>query len=362
MKHLIPVNLPQNSYEVHVEQGALGNIAELISDVVKGQRIAALSDATVLKIYQDTISNSYKNSKTQLDCIGFSANEANKNYASVEKLYTALLERKYERSDAIIAFGGGVAGDLAGFVAATYLRGVDFIQVPTTLLSMVDASVGGKVGYNNQFGKNLIGAFHQPRKVIIDPVVLKSLPQEEFVSGMAECVKHAMLLGDELFDWTESNAEKLSSGCLDTIAELVAKNVACKAQVVASDEREQGIRALLNFGHTFGHAIESVSGYGKWLHGQAVALGMVAATKAACLEGLCRPELLNKLEELLVAVGLPTHAPLPEIDALFEKMKLDKKVKAGRLRLILPREIGKIEIVDSLQDKTIKEAWSYICD
>ncbi|MCL4135695.1 UNVERIFIED_CONTAM: hypothetical protein GTU68_017532 [Idotea baltica] len=358
--HKIQVPLPNNTYEIHIEAGAINKIPSVLSGLVPGNRIAALCDKLVFELYADAIEAGFSGSNFALDSIDFEASESKKTHATIEKLYSELLDLRYERGDTILAIGGGVAGDLVGFVAATYLRGIPFIQVPTTLLAMVDASVGGKVGYNNSYGKNLIGAFHQPKKVIVDPNTLKTLARDEFISGLAECVKHAVLKDTELFEWTRNNAEKLLALDIATISKLIAKNVEFKAQIVAEDEKESGQRALLNFGHTFGHAIESVAGYGKFLHGQAVSLGMVAASFAAVEANLCEADLLNQLESLLSAVELPIRAEIPDTKSLMEKMKLDKKVNLGKLRLILPRVIGNVEIIDSLSDDIISKAWDYI--
>jgi len=249
---------------------------------------------------------------------------------------------------------------MAGFVAASYLRGVPFVQCPTTLLAMVDASVGGKVGVNVPQGKNLIGAFHQPVAVVIDPLTLQTLPPREVRCGMAECVKHGVIHDGELFDWIAHNLAKIQSLDPTTLTELIARNVAIKAAVVMEDEKESGVRAHLNFGHTFAHAIEATVGYGEIEHGEAVSLGMVAATKLAIDQGRCEADLLPRLGELLERIGLPTAAKLPDIEILMNAMRLDKKVADAKLRLVLPSRMGSVDVVSDTPDDAVIAAWQAI--
>jgi 3-dehydroquinate synthase len=251
---------------------------------------------------------------------------------------------------------------MAGFVAATYLRGVPFVQCPTTLLAMVDASVGGKVGVNVPQGKNLIGAFYQPRAVVIDPRVLKTLDQRQLRCGLAECVKHAMIREPKLFDWIEQNLASLTALDEAVMVELISRNVQIKAAVVTEDEKEAGVRAHLNFGHTFAHAIESTVGYGEIQHGEAVGLGMIAATALAEATGRCSAGLADRLRALLDRVGLPTTAKLPPTQTLIEAMTLDKKVQDDRVRLVLPQKLGEVEIVDDTPADQVARAWSAVRD
>jgi 3-dehydroquinate synthase len=251
-------------------------------------------------------------------------------------------------------------GDTVGFAAATYLRGVPFVNCPTTLLAMVDASVGGKTGVNVPQGKNLVGAFHQPSVVVADPDVLRTLPDRELRCGLAECVKHAVIRDASLLDFIEANAEGLVAREPSLLVELVRRNVEIKAAVVVEDERERGVRAHLNFGHTFGHALEVTSGYGALLHGEAVALGMCAAARAASTMGLCEAAVGERIEGALVALGLEVRAEIATDDALAAAMKLDKKVQDARVRFVLPTRLGSVEVRDDVPERAITEAWSAI--
>ena len=275
-------------------------------------------------------------------------------------LYEVLLSCRLERRSPIVALGGGVTGDMVGFTAATYLRGVPFVQCPTTLLAMVDSSVGGKVGVNVPQGKNLIGAFHQPVVVVADTLALRTLPARELACGLAECIKHAVIRDPSLFAWTRANLRALLSLDTDALAELVASNVAIKAAVVSEDERETGVRAHLNFGHTFAHAIEAMVGYGEILHGEAVALGMLAATTLAASAGICAPELRGELEAVVASAGLPVRARLPADARLLEAMALDKKVSGARIRFVLPTRLGEVQLRDDLEPRAVGAAWASI--
>jgi 3-dehydroquinate synthase len=277
------------------------------------------------------------------------------------ELYDVLLDASLERKSPVIALGGGVVGDTVGFVASTYLRGVPFIQCPTTLLAMVDASVGGKVGVNVPQGKNLVGSFYQPRLVVIDTNTLKTLPARELHCGLAECVKHGVIRDPALFDWIDDNLDAILQLDSETLVQLVEKNVKIKAAVVMEDEKETGTRAHLNFGHTFAHAIEATIGYDAahtWRHGEAVSLGMVAASRLAAEQGYCAASVPRKIVRLLARIGLPVDAPdLPSTDQLMHAMRLDKKVSDGRLRLILPDQLGSVSIVDDAPVEAITNAW-----
>lgn len=287
--------------------------------------------------------------------------EKNKTTTTYLQLLDAMLQAGLERKSPVIALGGGITGDVAGFVAATYLRGVPFIQCPTTLLAMVDASVGGKVGVNTRHGKNLVGAFHQPHAVIVDPETLRTLPDREIRCGLAECVKHAMIRDKSLLDWIDQSLPSITSLESGTMTQLIEKNVQIKANVVMEDEKESGVRAHLNFGHTFAHAIEASNKSSKLLHGEAVSVGMVAATTLACEIGRCRTDVLEKLVSVLTRIGLPTSHP--KIDAneiLLHYMRNDKKVADGKIRLVLPESIGKVFITDEVDESKIAAAWDAV--
>lgn len=356
----VSIQLPHHQYEIIIEPHALDRLGEIVRDVVPHNICAMLADENVFKLYG-------KQAKAALNAAGYSvvigrqpAGENHKTLDTVRELYDVLLEAKLERRSPVVSLGGGVTGDTVGFVAATYLRGVPFIQCPTSLLSMVDASVGGKVGVNVPQGKNLVGAFYQPHAVVIDPLVLSTLPVRGLRCGLAECVKHGMIHDRELFDWTEEKLPELQRLDPDILVELLVRNVKSKARVVEEDEKEQGVRAQLNFGHTFGHAVEQTSGYGVIEHGEAVALGMIAAAKLAENRGICGSEVSERLAHLTRKIGLPVRAKLEPVGQLIEAMKLDKKVSGGRMRLILPRAIGEVIVVDDVREEEVAAAWEAV--
>jgi 3-dehydroquinate synthase len=286
--------------------------------------------------------------------------ERHKQLSTVARIYDALVRADADRASTLVTFGGGVIGDMAGFAAATYLRGMPFVQCPTTLLAMVDSSVGGKTGFNVAEGKNLIGAFHQPVLVVIDPDVLRSLPDRELRCGLAECVKHAVIRDGSLLDWIGDHADAIRAHDPASLAELIRRNVEIKARVVMADERESGERAHLNFGHTFAHAIEATAGYGEIQHGEAVALGMLAATRTAVELGLCDAKLLERLTAVLADLGLATDVRLADEAALEQAMRHDKKVIGDRLRLILPDRSGGVVIRDDVPGDAVRAGWAQI--
>jgi 3-dehydroquinate synthase len=288
--------------------------------------------------------------------------ESQKALAVAARLYDRLVDLRADRATLVVAVGGGVIGDLAGFVAATYNRGLPLLMVPTTLLAMVDSSVGGKVGVNHPRGKNLIGAFHQPAGVWIDTAALASLPDREYRSGLAEVVKYGVILDPELFAWLEQHAAALLAGEPAAVEHVVARCCRLKADVVEKDEREEtGLRAVLNYGHTFAHAFETVGGYGIWLHGEAVAAGMVCASRLAQRRGLIRPEVTQRQAHLLERFGLPT-APQPwPADELLSAMRGDKKSVAGRLRFVLPQRLGTVAIFDDVPDEDVRAVLAETC-
>jgi len=356
----VPVALPHHRYDVVIEPGVLDEL---------GARTRAVAPAPMALLVFDRAleSTQLPRARASLEAAGyetvsvpFPGGEANKTLATVQGLYEVLLERRFERRAPVVALGGGVLGDTVGFAAATYLRGVPFVQCPTTLLAMVDSSVGGKVGVNVPQGKNLVGAFHQPVAVLADPLVLKSLPPRELRCGLAECIKHAVIRAPDLFDWTRSHLPELLALDPESLAELVARNVAIKAAVVIEDEKESGVRAHLNLGHTFGHAIEATVGYGRILHGEAVGLGLLAAATLSAELRVGARELRPRIEEVVGAAGLPRRAELPDDARLFEAMALDKKVAAGKIRFVLPERIGSVVIRDGVAPEAVRAAWGSI--
>ena len=354
----VAIELPHDRYEVRIEPGALGRLGQWVRQVAPHQRAALMVVQTIGETFGQAAQQSLSTADYDVLTVPVPDGEQAKHLQTAHALYDALLEAHMERRSPIVALGGGVITDTVGFVAATYLRGVPLIQCPTTLLAMVDASVGGKVGVNLPQGKNMVGCFYQPRMVVIDPETLTTLPQRELRCGLAECVKHAVIRDADLFDWTEANLDAIFALDPATIVELVRRNVQIKANVVMADEKESGERAHLNFGHTFAQAIEPTQQYGGYHHGEAVALGMVAATRLAVSLGRCEPTVTERLVNLLDRIGLPTQADdLASNDQLLTAMSLDKKVADGRLRFVLPDRLGAVSIVTDVATAHINAAW-----
>ena len=327
------------SYPVLVEPGALERLGELVAERLAGRRTAMIADATVLALYRE---GRLGRVSWEGETLAFPAGERSKTRETWARLTDGLLERGFGRDSGIVALGGGVAGDLAGFVAATYLRGVPCVQVPTTLLAMLDASVGGKTGVDTPQGKNLIGAFHPPVLVVSDPRVLATLPEREYRSGMAEAVKHGLIADRAYFRWIEREAESLLRRDPEVLEHLVRRSVEIKAEVVSGDERETGRRAILNAGHTVAHALERATGYAL-PHGEAVGLGMVAECELAARLGRAAPAVRERVEEVLARLGLPTRLPgAPPAGDLLAAMAADKKNRGARIRFALPVALGEM--------------------
>jgi 3-dehydroquinate synthase len=344
------------AYDVRIEAGLLRQLGEMVRAVAPAPSVGIVTDSNVAPHYLAAAKSSLETAGYRVLSHVIPAGEQHKTLATVSTALDTFLNARVERATPIVALGGGVVGDLGGFVAASLLRGVPFVQVPTTLLATVDASVGGKVGVDHPTGKNLIGAFHQPRLVVTDIATFATLPPREIRAGLAECIKHGVIRDASLFAFIEQQLAGILQNECGAMAELVARNVAIKAAVVAEDPFERGVRALLNFGHTFGHAIETVMGYSGVLHGEAVALGMVAAGRMACRLGRFQQDEVNRLIALIAAAGLPTQWPGLDTEKVFAAMFSDKKVRGGKLRFILPSRIGHAEIVDGVPEEAIREA------
>lgn len=359
----IDLTLPHHRYDIVIEPGCLARIGSLVRGAIPtADKAILVTDEGVEPHHARPVAKAMEADGVETVVAVIPVSEKKKTLGTVRTLYDLMLENKLERGHALVALGGGICGDVAGFAAATYLRGIPFVQCPTSLLAMVDASVGGKTGVNVPQGKNLIGAFHQPARVVIDPEVLATLPERELRCGLAECLKHGMIRDASLFDWIIEHAEQILTLDMPTLTELVQRNVRIKAAVVVADEKEAGERAHLNLGHTFAHAIEATSRFGTtYKHGEAVSLGLVAATVFAVNRKLCRPELLDRVVAGCAAVGLPTAAGHLAPDAvLLRAMAMDKKVRAGKLRLVLPVEMGKVVIVDDATADEVAAAWSAV--
>ncbi|SBS31232.1 3-dehydroquinate synthase [Marinomonas spartinae] len=335
----LTVELGDRSYPIYIGHGIRQQKA-LFDAAIHGKQVMVVTNETIAPLYLDALVN-LLSSDYKVDTCILPDGEAYKNLETYASIMTALLEAKHNRTTTVIALGGGVVGDMAGFAAATYQRGVPFIQVPTTLLSQVDSSVGGKTGVNHPLGKNMIGAFYQPQAVIIDTQTLETLPQRELSAGMSEVIKYGLICDALFFDWLETEIDALMS--LDTvkISEAIYRSCVAKANVVAQDEREGGIRAILNLGHTFGHAIETQMGYGHWLHGEAVAAGCVLAADLSWRMGNITEQDLSRTVNLFRAAKLPVLPPREMTrDNFVAHMALDKKVLDGSLRLVLLETLG----------------------
>jgi len=354
----ININLGEGrSYPVYI--GAdLVNLGKTAKSFPLGEQVLVVSDDCVYRFYGDKVKSSLKENGFDVSTTCVPQGEISKSLFQVEKLYTLCAELKLDRSATILGLGGGVMGDLAGFVASTYLRGINFVLLPTTLLAQVDASVGGKVGVDLPAGKNLVGSFYQPKFVYMDFKTLKTLRPEQIREGLAEIVKCGLIKDEELFCYLEKNVEKLGNLDLDKeVAQfIIERAVRIKARVVEEDEREEkGKRQILNFGHTIGHAIEGATDYKKYAHGEAVSLGMVAAVKISEKLGFITGDLVERLRELLEAIGLPVKMEKVDEDKLWDVLYRDKKVRAGRLNFILPRGIGDVFLTSEVPLGAIKE-------
>ena len=341
------------SYPVYVEAGALARLGELVLQHLPGRRAAMIADASVHELYR---SGRMGAAPWKGETITFASGERSKTRDSWARLTDTLMERGFGRDSGVIALGGGVTGDLAGFVAATYMRGVPYLQVPTSLLAMLDASVGGKTGVDTPQGKNLVGAFHPPVAVIADPQTLATLPDRDYRAGLAEAVKHGLIADRGYFEWMETNATALTSRGLDPLTRLIRRSVEIKAEVVSGDERESGRRAILNAGHTVAHALEQVSGY-ELPHGEAVALGLVVECEIAEQLGVASAGLRKRVAALLGRLGLPGRLP-PSLEwsALFGSMATDKKNRSGQIHFALPTQLGQMYREDGWTTPVAAEA------
>ncbi len=338
----LTVNLGDRSYPIHVGAGLLERAGELLQQAGVRGKVAVVTNPTVAQLYLDPIHEALTNAEFEVTPILLPDGEEHKNLKSLVSIYDRLISERFERKSCVLALGGGVVGDVAGFAAATYLRGVSYVQMPTTLLAQVDSSVGGKTGINHESGKNLIGAFYQPKLVLIDIAVLRTLPQRELVAGLAEVIKYGIIQDPALFQLLEQRMEKLLGSDRELLSQVIAVSCAIKARVVEADEREDDYRAVLNFGHTIGHALEAVTGYRQLLHGEAVAVGMVKALALSVQQGFCDKASFNRAVALVRKTGLPVEIPpgvLPQ--NLIQAMEVDKKVAGGKIKFIMCEGIGK---------------------
>jgi len=337
------VDLGERSYPIAIGQSLLSN-GDLFAPHIAGERVAIVTNTTVGPLYLSRLRQTLEAIGKQVIDIVLPDGEEEKNWASLMRIFDVLLAEKCDRKTTLIALGGGVIGDMTGFAAATFMRGVPFIQVPTTLLAQVDSSVGGKTGINHPLGKNMIGAFYQPQAVIADTATLDTLPPRELSAGLAEVIKHGAIIDAAFFDWIEANIDRLAGRDAGALAHAIRRSCEIKADVVRQDEREGGLRAILNFGHTFGHAIEAGLGYGEWLHGEAVGCGMVMAADLSHRLGYIEKTARDRIAEVVRAAGLPVAAPDLGAARWLELMEVDKKNEGGQIKFILLRPLGKAVI------------------
>jgi len=352
----VRVRLAERSYNVFVEKGALARAADLLPAGLKPTRAFLVSDENVAPLYADAVVGSFKRAGLAVATAVMPPGEREKNLARVEWLYHRMLESGLDRRSLVVALGGGVVGDTAGFAAATFMRGIAVLQIPTTIVAQVDSSVGGKTGVDLGEGKNLVGAFHQPIAVVIDPETLSTLPPREVTAGLAEVVKHGVIRDAAYFARLERLGESLLHMDAETAGEVVLRSVEIKADVVSRDEREEGLRAILNFGHTVGHALEVVTGYSRYLHGEAVSIGMAAAARIAASLRMCGRDVGERIVALSAKVGLPVSPDGVAAADVIASLARDKKAVAGRARFVLPREIGRVEIVDAVEEAVLRKA------
>lgn len=332
------VELGERSYPIHIGAGLLDGLADLLPTLV-GRQILIVTNTTVAPLYLDKVVAGFGGYR--VDTLVLPDGEQYKTLETLNLIFTALLEGRHSRTTTLVALGGGVIGDITGFAAAAYQRGVDFIQIPTTLLSQVDSSVGGKTGVNHPLGKNMIGAFHQPRCVVADTATLGTLPERELSAGLAEVIKYGLIRDTEFLAWLENNMAGLMQREPGLMIRAIRRSCEVKAEVVGADEREGGLRAILNLGHTFGHAIETAQGYGQWLHGEAVAAGMLMAVDLSCREGMVAATDVARTEAILLSAGLPVRGPADmAVDTYLDKMAVDKKNVDARIRLVLLKRLG----------------------
>ncbi len=356
----IRVELGERSYDICIGSNILDGIGGSLKSFGLSPKVAAVSNPTVFSLYGDRVSASIKKAEFDLITVIIPDGEEYKDLLWLQHIYDDLLKHRLDRSSALIALGGGVIGDITGFAASTYMRGISYIQVPTTLLAQVDSSVGGKTGVNHKLGKNMIGTFWQPKLVWVDVETLKTLPKRELVAGLAEVIKYGVIYDAELFGFLEANKEKILNLDNQALTHIVRRSCEIKSDVVSKDERESGLRAILNYGHTIGHAIETVTGYTRFLHGEAVAVGMYLEARLALILKLIDEAQALRIKALIESYGLPSEMPV-DIDAkgVLSSMQLDKKAVAGKLKFILPEKIGAVRIQKEVPEEAIREMLAF---
>lgn len=353
----VRVELGERSYEIIIGRGNLHLIGERLLRFSLGQKIGIVTNPVVLELYGEKVSNSLKKEGFDPYLIVIPDGEIYKDYFWAYNILTKMLEFGFDRYSSLIALGGGVIGDITGFVASVYMRGIAYIQVPTTLLSQVDSSVGGKTAVNHPLGKNMIGTFWQPNLVWIDVETLDSLPEREFISGLSEIIKYGIIWDKEFFDFLVENREKILKKDKEILISIIKKSCEIKAEIVSRDERESFLRSILNYGHTIGHTIETLTGYSTYLHGEAVAIGMVTEAKISNILGFLNKESFLKIKETIKNFGLPVQMPsIFDSSMVIKTILLDKKNIEGKIRIVIPEEIGKMKINFEIKEEDLKRA------
>ncbi len=353
---VVEVPLAERKYTIEIGTGNLPEAGRFVDERLSPAHVVLVTDENVVEPHGQAVANSLAE-HADVDILAVEPGESTKSIATADVLWQKLLDVGADRRTAVVAVGGGVVGDLAGFVAATFARGLPFVQIPTTLLAQVDSSVGGKVGVNLPGAKNMVGAFWQPRGVLIDTAVLTTLPGREYRAGLAEVVKYGVILDADFFTYLEDHAAELCERDHEVLRHIVARSCQLKADVVASDEREEtGLRAVLNYGHTFCHAFETLTGYGQLLHGEAVSIGMMCAARLAERLGRIDATFVARQLALLTALELPTQMPLLDADEVIAVMRRDKKAAEGRLRFVLPTRLGHVELVGGVPEAQVRDA------
>jgi 3-dehydroquinate synthase len=361
MIRTVNVPLKRNPYPIYIGGGLLRRAGSYFRQHGIGTSVVIITDSHVAPKYLAAVRSSLEAKKFIVRSIILPPGEHQKSLAAADAVFTQLLQWNIERSAAIVALGGGVIGDLAGFVAATYQRGIGFVQIPTTLLAQVDSSVGGKVGINHPLAKNMIGAFYQPQFVLADTSVLSTLPKREIICGLGEIVKYGIILDRTFFDYTERFLSKALSGDRNVLSRMVERSCELKSYVVGRDEKESNLRAILNFGHTIGHALEHAGGYGKLKHGEAVLYGMVAETAVAFQRKMISADDVERIEHLIMNIPIPSLAPMKlDFASLKRAMMMDKKVLHGAVRMTLPKKIGSVTLPLNVDDISLRRAVAYI--
>jgi 3-dehydroquinate synthase len=354
----ITVNLKERSYQIFIESNLLCDLGQYINNYLKINKVCIVTDENVASLYLELLKKSITEISPDPFVIIIPSGEEQKKLSTISMIYDKLLEKGFVRDSTILAFGGGVVGDISGFVAATYMRGIDYLQIPTTLLAQVDSSVGGKTGVNHRLGKNLIGSFYQPKGVFIDPFLLNTLSKRDINAGLVEIIKHSLIKSSKLFEYIENNLLSIINLETESLEKIIEENCKIKAEIVSMDERESGIRALLNLGHTIGHAIEKSLEFGELRRGEAVGFGIIAVSYISNKLGYLSEDEFKRISELLLYVVPISNFPIISIEKILESMSLDKKKEGGKLRFVLPETIGKAKIISDVPIDLIKESFA----